>query len=112
MENIHNHQEMGKSKSKAVIDACNEIALPKLLILLSILAVFVPSLFMTGVPKAMFLPLSLAVGFAMISSFLLPQTFVPVVSNWILKNEIKIDNSRFEKFKEWFTKLFEKLSHR
>src|SRR5882672_776073 len=86
MENIHHHQEMGESKSKAVIDACNEIALPKFLILLSVLAVFVPSLFMSGVPRAMFLPLSLAVGFAMISSFLLSQTFVPVISNWLMKN--------------------------
>lgn len=110
IENIHHHLENGKSKSKAIIDACQEIALPKLLILLSILAVFVPSLFMSGVPKAMFVPLSLAVGFAMIASFLLSQTFVPVVSNWILKDEFKNDNSRFEKFKESFTKLFEKLS--
>ncbi len=61
IENIHRHLEMGKSKAKAIADASLEIATPKLLILLSILAVFVPSLFMSGVPKAMFLPLSLAV---------------------------------------------------
>jgi len=86
IENIHRHMEAGKKKSRAIADACIEIAGPKLLILLSILAVFVPALFMNGVPKAMFLPLSLAVGFAMIASFLLSQTFVPVVSNWLLKH--------------------------
>lgn len=85
MENIHRHLEAGKSRSRAIADASREIAYPKLLILLSILAVFVPSLFMTGVPGAMFLPLSLAVGFSMIASFLLSQSFVPVVSNWWLK---------------------------
>ncbi|HEV3325971.1 MAG TPA: efflux RND transporter permease subunit [Puia sp.] len=85
IENIHRHQEMGKEKGRAIADACMEIAGPKLLILLSILAVFVPAIFMNGVPRAMFLPLSMAVGFAMIASFLLSQTFVPVVSNWILK---------------------------
>ncbi len=84
IENIHRHQEMGKDKGRAIVDACLEIAGPKLLILLSILAVFVPALFMNGVPRAMFLPLSLAVGFAMIASFLLSQTFVPVVANWLL----------------------------
>lgn len=110
IENIHHHQENGKPKAKAIIDACNEIALPKLLILLSVLAVFVPSLFMTGVPRAMFLPLSLAVGFAMISSFLLSQTFVPVISNWILKKEFRSNNSRFERFKERFARLSVKLS--
>ena len=76
---------MGKSKRRAILEACEEIALPKLLILLSILAVFVPAALMTGVPRAMFVPLSLAVGFAMISSFLLSQTLVPIISNWLLK---------------------------
>jgi CzcA family heavy metal efflux pump len=103
VENIHHHQEQGKSKARAIIDACKEIALPKFLILLSILAVFVPSLFMSGVPKAMFLPLSLAVGFAMIASFLLSQTFVPVVSNWLLRESVSTSNKRFERFKEWYT---------
>ncbi|RPD43338.1 efflux RND transporter permease subunit [Chitinophaga barathri] len=84
VENIHRHAELGKGKARAILDACREIAAPKLLILLSILAVFVPALFMTGVPKAMFLPLSLAVGFAMIASFLLSQTFVPVLASKLL----------------------------
>ena len=88
IENIHRHQEMGKDRGRAIADACLEIAGPKLLILLSILAVFVPALFMNGVPRAMFLPLSLAVGFAMIASFLLSQTFVPVVANWMLKQHL------------------------
>ncbi len=88
IENIHRHQEMGKERGRAITDACIEIAGPKLLILLSILAVFVPAIFMNGVPRAMFLPLSLAVGFAMIASFLLSQTFVPVVSNWLLNHHI------------------------
>jgi multidrug efflux pump subunit AcrB len=85
IENIHQHLEMGKNMRKAISDACEEISLPKVLILLSILAVFVPAFLMAGVPRAMFLPLSLSVGFAMITSFLLSQTLVPVISNWILK---------------------------
>ncbi len=91
IENIHRHMEQGKRRARAVADACREIAGPKLLILLSILAVFVPALFMSGIPKAMFMPLSLAVGFAMIASFLLSQTFVPVVANWLLKDHLSHD---------------------
>lgn len=94
IENIHRHLEMGKAKSIAIAEAAREIATPKLLILLSILSVFVPSLFMNGIPKAMFLPLSLAVGFAMIASFLLSQTFVPVVSNWLLHEHISIKEKK------------------
>jgi multidrug efflux pump subunit AcrB len=84
IENIHQHLEMGKSKRQAIYDACQEIAFPLLLILLCILAVFAPSFIMTGVPRAMFLPLSLSIGFAMIASYFAAQTLVPVVANWWL----------------------------
>lgn len=99
IENIHRHLEEGKPRARAIADATKEIALPKLLILLSILAVFVPTLFMTGIPKAMFLPLSLAVGFAMIASFIVSQTVVPVISNWLLKEDTHF------KEQKWFTRL-------
>jgi len=88
IENIHQHLEMGKNKKLAIENACSEISFPKLLILLCILAVFAPSLVMTGVPKAMFMPISLAIGFAMIVSYLTAQTLVPIISNWILKEEM------------------------
>ncbi len=88
IENIHQHLEMGKNKRKAILDACEEISFPLLLILLCILAVFAPSFVMTGVPKAMFLPLSLSIGFAMIVSFIAAQTLVPVIANWLLKEDM------------------------
>src|SRR4029077_3079484 len=85
IENIHQHLEMGKSKKQAIEDACREISFPLLLILLCILAVFAPAFIMSGVPKAMFLPLSLSIAFAMIVSFVAAQTLVPVISVWLLK---------------------------
>jgi multidrug efflux pump subunit AcrB len=88
IENIHQHLEMGKSKKQAVLDACTEISFPLLLILLCILAVFAPSFVMHGVPKAMFLPLSLSIAFAMIVSYFAAQTIVPIVSNWLIKEEM------------------------
>ena len=87
IENIHQHFDMGKPKALAIWDACKEIAFPKLLILFCILAVFAPAFTMTGIPGALFLPLALAIGFSMITSYLLAQTFVPVMANWIMKNE-------------------------
>ncbi len=90
IENIHQHLEMGKEKRQAILDACSEISFPLLLILLCILAVFAPAFIMSGVPKAMFLPLSLSIAFAMIVSFVAAQTLVPVISNWIL------DASKFQ----------------
>ncbi|TPG44088.1 efflux RND transporter permease subunit [Flavobacterium pectinovorum] len=87
IENIHQHLEMGKSKKRAIYDACEEIAFPLLLILLCILAVFAPSFLMNGVPKAMFLPLSMSIGLTMIVSYILAQTVVPILSNWLIKEE-------------------------
>ncbi len=103
VENIHHHLELGKKKQRAILDASLEIALPKLLILLSVLAVFVPAFFMSGIPASMFYPMSLAVGLAMISSFLLSQTFVPVAANWFLKAQQKISpNRQFDQFKNQY----------
>lgn len=87
IENIHQHLEMGKSKKLAIYDACEEISFPLLLILLCILAVFAPSFLMNGVPKAMFLPLSMSIGLTMIVSYILAQTLVPILSNWMIKAE-------------------------
>jgi multidrug efflux pump subunit AcrB len=120
IENIHRHMEMGKNKARAIADACEEIALPKLLILLSILAVFVPALFMTGVPQGMFLPLSMAVGFSMIAAFLLSQTLVPVLSNWILKTpDHKIElpareqkPTKFDRFKSVCVRIVQWMMRR
>ena len=85
IENIHQHFDMGKPKAQAIWDACQEIAFPKLLILFCILAVFAPAFTMSGIPGALFLPLALAIGFSMVISFLLSQTFVPVMANWLMK---------------------------
>ncbi|MHA4740106.1 efflux RND transporter permease subunit [Dyadobacter sp. MSC1_007] len=85
IENIHQHFDMGKPKALAIWDACQEIAFPKLLILFCILAVFAPAFTMGGIPGSLFLPLALAIGFSMIVSYFLAQTFVPIMANWIMK---------------------------
>ncbi|QNL49198.1 efflux RND transporter permease subunit [Olivibacter sp. SDN3] len=85
IENIHQHLDMGKPKALAIWEACKEIAFPKLLILFCILAVFAPAFTMGGIPGSLFLPLALAIGFSMIASYFLAQTFVPIMANWIMK---------------------------
>ena len=86
IENIHQHLAMHKPKALAIWDACKEIAFPKLLILFCILAVFAPAFTMKGIPGALFFPLSLAIAFSMVTSYLLAQTFVPIMANWLMKS--------------------------
>jgi multidrug efflux pump subunit AcrB len=86
IENIHSQMASGLSRPRSVVDACRRTAIPRLLAMTSMIAVFVPSAyFMSGVAKQLFVPLSLAVGFAMISSYLLSSSLVPVLSVWVLR---------------------------
>lgn len=121
IENIHQHFEKGKAKGRAILDALLEISVPKLLILLCILSVLIPSFIMTGIPKDMFLPLSLAVGFSMIASFIFSQTFVPILANWLMKNKHhhqhtanggKQKLTHFEKFKKRYLILTRSFQQR
>jgi len=85
VENIHTQLEKTDSVALAVRRGNSETAVPRLLAMLSILAVFIPSFFMQGSAQGLFMPLSLAVGFAMIASYILSSTFVPVMSVWLLR---------------------------
>jgi multidrug efflux pump subunit AcrB len=85
IENIHTHLSNGEPLARAVLAAGRETLIPRLLAMLSILAVFVSSFFMTGVARTLFIPLSLAVGFAMMASYILSNTLVPVLAAGILR---------------------------
>ncbi|HEX5418719.1 MAG TPA: efflux RND transporter permease subunit, partial [Gammaproteobacteria bacterium] len=85
VENVHTHLASGQRVARAVVDSGREVALPLLIAMLSVLSVFLPSFFMVGAARAMFLPLSLAVGFAMVASYLLSSTLVPILSVWLLR---------------------------
>src|SRR5579859_433559 len=85
IENIHTQMLPGVSRARAVLEACSRTAIARLLSMFCILAVFVPSFFMIGVGRQLFVPLSLAVGFAMIASYILSSTLVPVFSTWLMK---------------------------
>jgi multidrug efflux pump subunit AcrB len=85
IENIHTHLAGGMSKARSVLEACQKTITARLLSMLCVLSVFIPALFMTGVGQQLFVPLSLAVGFAMISSYVLSSTLVPVLATWMLR---------------------------
>jgi multidrug efflux pump subunit AcrB len=114
MENIHVHLTKGESKAHAVLNASREVAIPRLLAMLCVLAVFLPSFFMTGPAKSLFLPLSLAVGFSMGASYLLSSSLVPVLSNWLLKPEPgHAENPKqtgFDRFRERFLTVLDRVT--
>jgi len=84
IENIHTHLAQGEPLARAVLIATQETVTPRLLAMLSILAVFAPAFFMVGVTRSLFIPLALAIGFAMLASYVLSGTLVPILSIWLL----------------------------
>lgn len=85
IENINWHLEQGKPVTEAILDGAKQIVTPAFVSLLSICIVFIPMFFLTGVSRYLFVPMSLAVIFAMVSSFILSRTFVPTAANYLLK---------------------------
>ncbi|WP_084584489.1 efflux RND transporter permease subunit [Sphingomonas azotifigens] len=108
LENIHVHMARGTGIARAVVDASREVAIPRLLAMTCILAVFLPSFAMTGPARALFVPLSLAVAFAIGSAYVLFSTLVPVLSNWLLRSHqaselgVEGDERRFGRFRSRF----------
>lgn len=94
IENIHTRMLPGVSRAKAVLEACRRTAIARLLSMFCVLAVFVPSLFMVGVGRQLFVPLSLAVAFSMVASYLLSSSLVPVFSIWLMKEGKQGEESR------------------
>ena len=111
IENIHTHLAQGTRRGRAIVDASREVAVPRLLAMLCVLSVFVPSFFMTGVAHALFVPLALAVGFAMAASYLLSSSLVPVISTWILREpeHRAAETGRFERFRERYEHVLRRL---
>jgi multidrug efflux pump subunit AcrB len=109
VENIHTQFVHTPSIARAVRLGNAQTAIPRLLAMLCILAVFLPSLFMEGAARALFVPMSLAVGFSMLASYVLSSTFVPVLSVWLLRHSEPHDSERILRWRGGFRDGLERL---
>jgi multidrug efflux pump subunit AcrB len=111
VENIHTHSAKSENLALAVWHGTQETTVPRLLAMLCVLAVFLPAAFMEGAARELFVPLSLAVGFSMVASYLLSSTFVPVLCIWLLKHHSHAEQAApagrfsFERLKEAYGRL-------
>ncbi len=88
IENINWHLEQGKEVETAIMDGARQIVTPAFVSLLCICIVFVPMFFLEGVARFLFVPMAMAVMFAMICSFILSRTLVPTMANYLLKQHV------------------------
>ncbi len=87
VENIHRNRALGKPLTVAILDGSHEVALPRTMATLAICIVFIPVAFLFGVSKYLFTPLALAVVYALLASYILSFTLVPMLSRALLAAE-------------------------
>ena len=87
IENIHRNIGQRKPFAQAIIDGAQQVAAPALVATLCICIVFAPLAMLSGAAKSLFLPLAMAVVFAMLMSYLLSRTLVPTMVNYLLRRE-------------------------
>ena len=87
VENIHRNRMMGKPLTVAILDGARQIAVPAIVATLAICIVFFPVVLLTGPAKYLFQPLALAVVLAMLASYLLSRTLVPVLARLLMVSE-------------------------
>jgi multidrug efflux pump subunit AcrB len=122
IENIHRNLHQGKRLVQAILDGAQQIAVPAFVSTLCICIVFVPVIFLTGAAKSLFIPLAMAVVFAMLTSYLLSRTLIPTMVHYLLASEVELYGGHEEgnehhevkknfiwRFHEGFNVLFERF---
>ena len=85
IENIIRHIRMGKSPYRAALEAADEIGLAVIAISLTIVAVFLPSSFMPGIPGQFFYQFGMTVSIQVLFSLLCARLITPMLAAYFLK---------------------------
>jgi CzcA family heavy metal efflux pump len=110
IENINWHLEHGKQVYDAIMDGARQITQPAFVSLLCICVAFVPMFSLQGVAGFLFVPMAMAVVFAMIASFILSRTLVPTLALYLLRlhaeEHAALGNNMFARLQKRFEKGF------
>jgi len=87
IENVHRQMGMGKPVVKAIMDGAEEVAMPALVSTVAICVVFLPVFLLSEPSRSLFIPLGLTVSFAMLASYGLSRTIVPLMSKNLFEAE-------------------------
>ena len=107
VENIDRNLAQGKPLAQAILDGAEQIAVPTLVSTICICIVFVPMAFLEGAPRSLFVPMALAVVTAMLMSYLLSRTLVPLLVRVMVERRFRRTSPRG--FASWFEARFEGL---
>ncbi len=94
LENIVRHMEMGKGLMDAALDGSKEIGFTILSMTISLVAVFIPILFMGGILGRLFHEFAVTIGAAILISGLVSLTLTPMLSSRFLKHQSEVHHGR------------------
>jgi HAE1 family hydrophobic/amphiphilic exporter-1 len=95
LENIHRHIEMGKPGFQAALDGAREVGFTILSMTLSLVAVFIPLLFMPGLLGRLFHEFAVVIAAAILISGFVSLTLTPMMCSRFLKGEHQVRHGRF-----------------
>src|SRR2546426_4946764 len=115
LENINRHLAMpGKPRRKAVLDAAREVAMPIFVSTITTIVVFLPTVFLEGQARLLFIPLTFTISFSLFASFLVSRTVTPLLCLQWLRSEHEMTEhrglrGRFDRLFVWSGKIFQRL---
>jgi hydrophobic/amphiphilic exporter-1 (mainly G- bacteria), HAE1 family len=89
LENIVRHYNLGTAKFKATVEGTKEVILPVLSSTLTTVVVFIPFLYMTGERRLYWIPMAIAVGTSLMSSFFVSITLTPILTGLFLTEKYR-----------------------
>ncbi|MBI4422014.1 MAG: efflux RND transporter permease subunit, partial [Gemmatimonadetes bacterium] len=119
LENIHRHVEMGKPVRQAALDGSREIGFTILSMTLSLVAVFIPILFMGGLLGRLFNEFAVVIAVAILVSGFVSLTLTPMMCSRFLKHESEMRHGRlylaiervYESILEWYRRSLAWVMH-
>ncbi|QJC58121.1 Swarming motility protein SwrC [Polaromonas vacuolata] len=85
IENIARHLRMGKTPMQAALEAADEIGLAVIATTFALVAVFLPTAFMSGVPGLFFKQFGWTAVLAILASLLVARLLTPMMAAYLLK---------------------------
>ncbi len=105
MENIMRHIEQGRKPMQAAIEGAAEVSFTILSMTLSLVAVFIPIIFMSGVIGLVFREFAITVAIAILASGIISLTITPMLCSLIIKsNEQQVHGKLYQKTEDLFNK--------
>src|SRR5262249_56908810 len=77
----------GTARRKAVLDAAREVAMPIFVSTITTIVVFLPTVFLEGQSRLLFIPLTFTISFSLFASFLVSRTVTPLLCYHWLRGE-------------------------